>query len=237
MKICPQCNQSYNDESLNYCLNDGTSLVATESQPTVVMPSSAAPVTTVMRPDPSPKGGSKFWIVALVLVILLALGGFAGVLIYLYVTQNQTSNTNRTGNTNASPSPKPSATLKPTQSPTASPIPASTETKPSPKDEGADEITPISWTTSAASFKTDVGQTYKFNCPENGIAGPVWGSDIYTADSSICTTGVHAGVITLESGGPVTIEFRPGRAIYGSTDRHGITSSTYGEYPHSFVVR
>lgn len=39
MKICPVCNQQYTDESLNFCLNDGTSLNTTdfESPPTVVM--------------------------------------------------------------------------------------------------------------------------------------------------------------------------------------------------------
>lgn len=237
MKICQQCSQNYNDDSLSYCLIDGTPLVTTESQPTIVMPSSAAPVTTVMRPDPSPKSGSKFWIVALVLVVLLALVGFAGILIYLYVSQNQSANTNRPGNVNATPSPKPSATPKPTPSSTASPTPATVETKPSPKNEESDEITPIAWSTSAATFKTDVGQSYKFQCPENGSESAVWGSDIYTADSSICTAAVHAGIITLEKGGVVTIEFRPGRSVYGSTDRHGVKSNTYGEYPHSFVVR
>ncbi len=41
MKICPVCNQTYTDESLNFCLNDGTTLTTAESgsepPPTVVM--------------------------------------------------------------------------------------------------------------------------------------------------------------------------------------------------------
>ena len=65
----------------------------------------------------------------------------------------------------------------------------------------------------------------------------IWGVDVYTADSSICTAAVHAGIITMEEGGEVTVEFRPGRAVYGSTTRNGITSKNFGEYPHSFVVR
>ncbi len=236
MKVCPQCDQNYNDESLSYCLIDGTPLVTTESQPTIVMPSSAAPVTTVM-PRQREKSRSQFWIVALVLVILLGLAAFAGILIYLYVSQNQTANTNRPGNINATPSPKPPATPKPTPSSTATATPVIVETKPSPKNEESDEITPIVWSTSATTFKTDVGQTYKFQCPENGIESAIWGSDIYTADSSICTAAVHAGIITLETGGVVTVEFRPGRSVYGSTDRHGVKSNTFGEYSHSFVVR
>ena len=39
MKICPVCNQKYNDESLNFCLNDGTTLTASgdEPPPTIMM--------------------------------------------------------------------------------------------------------------------------------------------------------------------------------------------------------
>lgn len=45
MKICPNCNQTYTDETLYFCLNDGTSLVEkeTEPPPTVFMD---APRTT-----------------------------------------------------------------------------------------------------------------------------------------------------------------------------------------------
>ena len=234
MKVCPQCDQTYNDDSLSYCLIDGTPLVQTESQPTIVMPLSATPVT--MTTVPATKGNPKVWIVVLLLVILFGSGGFAGLLIYLYITQ-QSSNSNKSIIVNATPSPKPLATPKPSPSTRATATPASGETKPPPKTEEIDEITPIAWTTAAVGFKQDVGQIYKFQCPENGSPAAVWGSDIYTADSSICTAGVHAGVITLESGGVVTIEFRPGRSVYGSTLRNGITSNTYGEYPHSFVVR
>ena len=77
--------------------------------------------------------------------------------------------------------------------------------------------------------------TYRFECPPDGSESAIWGNDIYTADSSICTAAVHAGVITFEKGGTVTIEFRPGRQIYGSTERNGVTSHTFGEYPRSFV--
>ena len=235
MKVCPQCDQTFNDDSLSYCLLDGTPLVPTESQPTIVMPTSAATVT--MTAAPVAKSGSRVWIVILVLVILLGIGGFAAFLIAYYSMQGSSVNVNRQTGVTTTPAPKPSATPKPTTSPTPTSSPVSWETKSTPKTEEIDEVTPIAWTTAAFGFKEDVGQIYKFQCPENGSPSAVWGSDIYTADSSICTAGVHAGIITLDHGGTVTIEFRPGRSIYGSTLRNGITSNTYGEYPHSFVVR
>jgi hypothetical protein len=99
------------------------------------------------------------------------------------------------------------------------------------------EVTPIAWSTTANQFKQDNGQTYTFECPKGGSPIAIWGSDVYTADSSICTAAVHTGKITLEDGGRVTIEMRPGRPVYGSTTRNGITSNTFGEFAHSFVIR
>ena len=99
------------------------------------------------------------------------------------------------------------------------------------------EVTPIDWDTTAAGFQGETGKTYAFRCPAEGSAKPIYGSDIYTDDSSICTAAVHVGLISVESGGLVTIEIRPGRSTYGSTTRHGIKSINFGEYGRSFVIR
>ncbi len=145
---------------------------------------------------------------------------------------------------NISSSPTLRSTPKVTPTPaivTSSPVEESSpqveKSKSNPNSEDSEEITPIAWDTVANGFKNDAGQIYKFRCPEHGVEQMIWGSDIYTLDSSICTAAVHAGLFTLASGGVVTVEFRPGRLTYGSTVRNGITSRTYGEYLHIFVVR
>lgn len=61
----------------------------------------------------------------------------------------------------------------------------------------------------------------------------VWGTIIYTEDSSVCAAAIHAGVIS-NAGGAVTVEKRAGRTSYQSTSQNGITSSSYGSYPRSF---
>jgi len=104
-------------------------------------------------------------------------------------------------------------------------------------NEDRSDVTPIDWETSAGGFKGEAGQTYKFRCPSDGTAAVIYGNDIYTDDSSICTAAVHTGLITLRSGGVVTIEIRAGRSTYGSTTRHGIKSINFGEYGRSFVIR
>ena len=68
-------------------------------------------------------------------------------------------------------------------------------------------------------------------------AGAVWGSDAYTADSSVCTAAVPWSRSLSEKGGTVTIEFTRGRANYGATTRNGVTTYNYGQYPHSFVFK
>src|SRR6185295_10419383 len=81
------------------------------------------------------------------------------------------------------------------------------------------------------------GETMTLLCSPNGTPHTVWGSDVYTSDSSICTAALHSGLITLQQGGTVTIEIRPGRSIYGASERNGVISSTYGAWAQSFVFR
>ena len=46
---------------------------------------------------------------------------------------------------------------------------------------------------------------------------------------------VHAGLISVQSGGIVTIKIRPGRSAYQGSIRNGVTSSSYGSWGASFV--
>ena len=101
----------------------------------------------------------------------------------------------------------------------------------------AEDQTPVLWNTSASMVSFETGKTYKFKCPSGGKESAVWGTDIYTLDSSICNAAVHAGKLTSESGGSVTIELRPGESSYKGTTRNGIKTNDYAEYGHSFVVK
>lgn len=61
------------------------------------------------------------------------------------------------------------------------------------------------------------------------------GSGPYTADSSICTAGVHAGLITIADGGTVVIEVAAGQESYEASDANGVSTSSYGSYGSSFT--
>lgn len=233
MKICPVCNRSYED-SLSFCLADGTPLANESETETVVM---KAPVKRK-------KGRFLLWMGLILLFVVVAITSFAGLIIYKLNRQSNATQTKTPGNilpkmsptinaaTNAATTAK-SEIVSPTTSATTK---TESSTADSEKNDDGD-VTPIGWDTTASGFKGEAGQTYKFRCPEQGTEHTVYGSDVYTQDSSICTAAVHAGIITLAQGGIVTLEYRPGRQIYGSTIRNGIKSNTWGEYPRSFVVR
>lgn len=79
-------------------------------------------------------------------------------------------------------------------------------------------------------------QTFAFRCIPGGKFHLVWGSDIYTDDSSICTAAVHAGRISQRQGGTIAIRILPGQAFYEGSVRNGVESRQYGSWAGSFSV-
>ncbi len=94
----------------------------------------------------------------------------------------------------------------------------------------------VEWSASAEAHRGEDGRQFSYSCPPNGQAYTVWGTDVYTDDSSICNAAVHAGLFSRADGGRVTIEIRPGRASYSGSTRNGATTLDYGEWGGSFVV-
>jgi hypothetical protein len=88
---------------------------------------------------------------------------------------------------------------------------------------------------SATFLRTENGLRVRYNCLPLGVGTSVWGTDIYTDDSSICFAGVHAGAIT-DAGGPVTIEIRPGLPMYIGSLRNGVQTLNYGQWSGSYVI-
>lgn len=109
-------------------------------------------------------------------------------------------------------------------------------------DSGATYIGAATWSTNATAHRCFRLQRYAYDCPAGGTNGTVWGSAIYSDDSSICTAAVHDGKITTASGGRITIEMRPGENIYRSSTRNGVTTTAYTvptgspSWPCSYVL-
>jgi hypothetical protein len=67
----------------------------------------------------------------------------------------------------------------------------------------------------------------------SGAAGSVWGTGVYTTDSSICGAAVHAGAVPA-SGGIVTVKKTAGCPSYTGGAANGVTTSPWGSFEASF---
>jgi hypothetical protein len=64
--------------------------------------------------------------------------------------------------------------------------------------------------------------------------GTVWGTDVYTGDSSLCHAALHAGVVAA-GGGPITVMRSDGRQLYIGSSRNGVASHDFGRYGTSIT--
>lgn len=94
----------------------------------------------------------------------------------------------------------------------------------------------VDWTTTAKGFAASSAKQITVVCPPGGEAGEVWGSEVYTDDSSICTAAVHAGAITFEAGGRVTLKSAGEQRAFAASMQRGVTSQSYNAYPSSFSI-
>jgi len=68
----------------------------------------------------------------------------------------------------------------------------------------------------------------------NASGGSVWGTDIYTLDSSVAAAAVHAGVLANDQTGIVAIIISEGLPAYGGSSRNGVLSGSWGAFGLSF---
>lgn len=111
--------------------------------------------------------------------------------------------------------------------------PSTVATTPAPS---VDTSLEDAWEANATQHRGMNGEQFEYDCPAGGVADTVWGTDVYTDDSSVCTAAVHVGAITIDEGGTVTIEIRPGEDSYEESERNGITTQPYPAWGGSFVI-
>lgn len=119
MKQCPSCRTTYTDDTLSFCLADGTPLIVVVEESTVVLPGRAEPVRveipqetarqTLIPPHtpPTPSGSNTMKILLVVglfgaMLLIAAVG--AGALIY-FNRDSRTNQTDKANNNQAKPSP------------------------------------------------------------------------------------------------------------------------------------
>jgi hypothetical protein len=83
------------------------------------------------------------------------------------------------------------------------------------------------------SITESVGQVFVFRCPSFYPNYPVWGTGIYSGGSSICNASLHIGAIS-QNGGVVKVKILGSQSRFRQSQRNGVLSQSYGEYPTSF---
>src|SRR5262245_4739624 len=82
------------------------------------------------------------------------------------------------------------------------------------------------WQTNATPWKRQIGKTFSVWCaPSDAPGAPVWGSEVYTDDSSICRAAEHA-LVSFDHvrGGTVYFRMEPGQASYDSSSARGVAT-------------
>ncbi len=93
---------------------------------------------------------------------------------------------------------------------------------------------PIDWLGNMSQLRQYVNQPYTMVIT-GSASGNVWGTDIYTHDSSLAAAAVHAGVVGVGETRTVIVRVLPGQSSYTGSTRNGITSMTYDRaYDGSF---
>ncbi|MGE4453506.1 MAG: LCCL domain-containing protein [Sphaerochaeta sp.] len=92
----------------------------------------------------------------------------------------------------------------------------------------------IDWNTNADFLNLAVGEVVTLRLPPGGSEHTIWGSGPYSSDSPIGTAAVHAGLITFQEGGVVTIEFLEEAPSFDQSTQNGVTSEEFDGYLEAY---
>jgi hypothetical protein len=73
------------------------------------------------------------------------------------------------------------------------------------------------------------GATYYFRVT-GAPTGSLWGTDVYTGDSSLAAAAVHAGLVKVDETAVVRVTVERPLSKYQGSTRNGVTSHDFGQY-------
>jgi hypothetical protein len=88
---------------------------------------------------------------------------------------------------------------------------------------------------SLTCYQDQVGKVFAFKVT-GSVNGAVWGSGVYTADSTLATAAVHAGALEVGKTGTVKVRVvEPPPSFSGST-ANGVTTRPFGQFPGAYQI-
>jgi len=129
------------------------------------------------------------------------------------------------------PAPKPAPEAAPAPAPEA---PAPKKGKPG---KGKVEVVNADCNATLQSLGFEEGTVVKLTCADGCVDGTVYGTEVYTADSKVCTAGVHAGAIPA-TGGTFRAKIGGKASNFKGSEQHGVKSRDWtSEWGPTFQVR
>src|SRR5687768_5549583 len=80
-----------------------------------------------------------------------------------------------------------------------------------------------------------VGSTYYFRVA-GASEGPLWGTDVYTGDSSLAVAAVHAGLVRPGESAVIRVATVAPPPQFSGSVRHGVTSHDFGRYGSAYSL-
>jgi hypothetical protein len=88
---------------------------------------------------------------------------------------------------------------------------------------------------SLSNLQNQVGQSFHFKVT-GAAGGSLWGTDVYTTDSTLATVAVHAGVLQVGQTGIVQVTILAPPPNFQGSNRNGVASGDWGAYPGAYKV-
>ena len=88
---------------------------------------------------------------------------------------------------------------------------------------------------SLVTYQNQVGKRFVFRVT-GSASGSVWGSEVYTGDSTLAVAAVHAGVLKVGETGTVKVRIVEPPPSFKGTAAHGVTTQPFGAFPGAYRI-
>ncbi len=85
-------------------------------------------------------------------------------------------------------------------------------------------------------YRGKIGEVYYFEVT-GSERGSIWGTDIYTDDTTLAVAVVHAGLLKVGETGVIVVEILEGMSSYEGSNRNDIASNSYGGWHGSYQIK
>ncbi len=85
-------------------------------------------------------------------------------------------------------------------------------------------------------YGNQIGKRFAFTVTGSNMNGALWGTGVYTTDSSLAMAAVHSGVLKVGQTGVVVVQIVPTPNNFTGTFQNGIQSNPYQQYPTAYQI-